>query len=58
MRGVNVSKTYCVRCRHKTTNTGTPRLEHLKGGRVLLRFNCGECGKRKTTFTSKRKLGI
>ena len=49
---------YCIRCRKHTRNIGRPKSYQLSGGRVRLQVECANCHNQKSTFTSKRKLGL
>ena len=53
-----MENTYCVICKSKTGNVGKPKIFNLGGNRVRLLFRCDRCGRKKSTFSSRRKLGI
>lgn len=53
-----MENTFCVFCRSKTNNEGKPKIFNLGGNRVRLLFRCGRCGRKKSTFSSRKKLGL
>lgn len=41
---------YCVKCKKKTSNAGTPAKVKTKNNRVMMKTKCGVCGTVKCQF--------
>lgn len=47
---------YCLRCKKKTNNSGTPGATKSKNGRVIIHTKCSVCGANKSKIATKADL--
>ncbi len=48
------STIYCVKCKAKTANSGTPKNKTTKNGRSMVQCKCAKCGTVKSQFVKSK----